>query len=149
MKLFSKLAVGLTCLIFSSSGFATTEVWDWYYARPGDLDRSVRYGIAELTISDGKISGHLIALHRGGRPTYPITGSISGENVTVDLPTFFPSYPIDFSGVIRKKTTDNSCVYQEIALHYSIPNGETLMISRVTGDDCDIPKTPLIDPDDF
>lgn len=130
-----QLAMGLTCIILSSCAFAKVEQWKWYYATPGglgDYKSDMRYGRAELTISDGKISGHLIEL-RAPDIQIPLSGSISGDNVTVVLPTFFPSYVIEFSGKVRAETYER-CKYEEIRLQYEMPNGETMVISRTTGD---------------
>lgn len=135
MKFNLQLAMGLTWIILSLNVFAKDESWKWYYATPGglgDYKSNMRYGRAELTVSDGKISGHLIEL-RAPEIQIPLSGSISGDEVTVVLPTFFPSYVIEFSGKIRTETYEE-CKYEEIRLQYEMPNGETMVISRTTGD---------------
>lgn len=124
-------------LFFPGYSHAKEVKWKWYYASfysDVSYDVASRNGWSEITISDGKISGYLIEA-RAPDVKLPLSGSISGDDVTIRLPTFFPYASIDFSGKIRSEITEK-CTYQEIRLNYKLLTGETMVMLTSAGDKC-------------
>lgn len=121
-------------LFFSGYSHAKVDQWSWYYATfvsVNSHESDIRYGLAEITINNGKITGYLID-NRAPGLRVPLGGSISGDDVTIELPTFFPSYAIEFSGKMRSGAYED-CKYEEISLQYEVPNGEVMVMSKNTG----------------
>jgi hypothetical protein len=129
-----KLAIVSAAILFSAFCSAKVDEWSWYYATFVSVnyhESDIRYGLAEIDINNGKITGYLVEL-RAPDIQIPLSGSISEDGVTIELPTFFPSYAIEFSGKMRVETYEN-CKYEEIILHYEVPNGEVMVLSKNTG----------------
>lgn len=113
---------------------ADSEKWSWHYTGftgPSGNKSYIRYGSADITISDGKINGYIIDAMEPDIHI-SISGTISGDEVFVMLPTFFPSYAIEFSGKKRMSTYEG-CKYEEITLQYELPNGEVMVLLKTTG----------------
>ncbi len=127
--------VCLAILFSSGLSYAKDDQWRWYYTSfLSNVNNKVftRHGNAELTISEGGVSGFLV---ESSNPAIqiPLSDTILADQVTMVLPTFFPSHAIEFSGKIREEIYEE-CKYEEIRLQYELPNGETMVISRTTGD---------------
>ncbi len=135
MSVSFKLIALLIAVFFPAVCFAKVDQWSWYYATFVSVNShksDIRYGLAEINIHDGKITGYLIEEH-APELRIPLSGSISGDHVTIELPTFFPSYTIEFSGKVRSGTYEG-CKYEEIRFQYEVPNGETMVMTKNTGD---------------
>lgn len=134
MSIYFKLITVLIAVFLPAVCFAKVDQWSWYYATfvsVNSHESDIRYGLAEITINNGKITGYLID-DRTPELRIPLSGSISDDDITIELPTFFPSYAIEFSGKFRTGTYED-CKYEEISLQYEVPNGEIMVMSKNTG----------------
>jgi hypothetical protein len=133
-KLFLYL-FGVTVLFISELSHAKKNQWSWYYTSflANDTHEVFnRYGWAEIKKIDDKVTGYLVE-ERDPQVQFPFEGSIVGGVFTIQLPTLFPSYSIEMTGVMRAMVIEG-CEYEEILLQYSIPNGEVLVMTKETGD---------------
>lgn len=134
-----KILVGLLFALLSTSVSAknTEGEWNWYYAafHSPSLGSKVflRSGTATVKISKTVLSLRFIEKdHPEMRASF--SGRIlAGGNVRGTLKEFFPSGVDILEGTYRQKGEIKSCLWQEIILRPSVPDGSALVLSKIEG----------------
>lgn len=133
-----KILAGLLIAIFGIAAYAQKPdgEWNWYYATfysPTTSKVLLRSGTASVKISQSKIVLHFVEKDVPEMQA-SFSGLVTGNgNIRGTLKGFFPSGVENLSGTYRKMGERKTCRWQEIIFRPSVPNGSTLVLSRIEG----------------